>query len=200
LHIIGLTGAIACGKSSIADELRNFGAKTLDIDKVTKELLEYGGSLYSSYVQHFGKIVVNEDGQLNKKLIADIIFNDENERQWINSVAHPVLLNRARDFLTQCAADGEFLAVLEVPLLFEAGWDSLVDEVWAVYIPRKLQIKRLMARDGMTHQEAVTRINAQMSADEIAARADIVIDNSQLKIKILKQILNLMRKRFVYLP
>jgi len=200
LHIIGLTGAIACGKSSIADELRNFGAKTLDIDKVTKELLEYGGSLYSSYVQHYGKIVVNEDGQLNKKLIADIIFNDENERQWINSVAHPVLLNRARDFLTQCAADGEFLAVLEVPLLFEAGWDSLVDEVWAVYIPRKLQIKRLMARDGMTHQEAVTRINAQMSADEIAARADIVIDNSQLKIKILKQILNLMRKRFVYLP
>lgn len=200
MHIIGLTGAIACGKSSIADELRNFGAKTLDIDKVTKELLEYGGSLYSSYVQHYGSIVVNEDGQLNKKVIADIIFNDENERQWINSVAHPVLLNRTRDFLTQCAADGEFLVVLEVPLLFEAGWDSLVDEVWAVYIPRKLQIKRLMARDGMTQQEAVARINAQMSADEIAARADIVIDTGQLKIKILKQILNLMRKRFVYLP
>lgn len=200
MNIIGLTGAIACGKSSIADELRNFGAKTLDIDKVNKELLQYGGSLYSSYVQHYGKIVVNEDGQLNKKLIADIIFNDESERQWINSVAHPVLLNRARDFLTQCAADGEFLAVLEVPLLFEAGWDSLVDEVWAVYIPLKLQIKRLMARDGMTRQEAVARINAQMSADEIAARADVVIDTGQFKIKILKQILNLMRKRFVYLP
>ena len=151
-------------------------------------------------MQHFGKIVVNEDGQLNKKIIADIIFNDESERQWINSVAHPVLLNRARDFLTQCAADGEFLVVLEVPLLFEAGWDILVDEVWAVYIPRKLQIRRLMARDGMTRQEAVARINAQMSADEIAARADVVIDTGQFKIKILKQILNLMRKRFVYLP
>lgn len=200
MHIIGLTGAIACGKSSIADELRNFGAKTLDIDKVTKELLEYGGSLYSSYVQRYGKIVVNEDGELNKKAVADIIFNNESERQWVNSVAHPILLNRARDFLTECADNGEFLAVLEVPLLFEAGWDNLVDEVWAVHISRKLQIKRLMARDGITRQEAVTRINAQMSADEIAARADVVIDNSQLKIKIRKQILNLMRKRFVYLP
>ena len=200
MHIIGLTGAIACGKSSIADELRNFGAKTLDIDKVTKELLQYGGSLYSSYVQRYGNIVVNEDGQLNKKLIADIIFNNESERLWVNSVAHPMLLNRARDFLTQCADDGEFLAVLEVPLLFEAGWDNLVDEVWAVHIPRKMQIKRLMARDGITRQEAEARISAQMSADEIAARADVVIDNSQLKIKIRKQILNLMRKRFVYLP
>ena len=200
MHIIGLTGAIACGKSSIADELRNFGAKTLDIDKVTKELLEYGGSLYSSDVQRYGKIVVNEDGGLNKKAVADIIFNNESERQWVNSVAHPVLLNRARDFLTECADNGEFLAVLEVPLLFEAGWDNLVDEVWAVHISRKLQIKRLMARDGITRQEAVTRINAQMSSDEIAARADVVIDNSQLKIKIRKQILNLIRKRFVYLP
>lgn len=200
MHIIGLTGAIACGKSSIADELRNFGAKTLDIDKVTKELLEYGGSLYSSYVQRYGKIVVNEDGELNKKAVADIIFNNESERQWVNSVAHPILLNRARDFLTECADNGEFLAVLEVPLLFEAGWDNLVDEVWVVHISRKLQIKRLMARDGITRQEAVTRINAQMSADEIAARADVVIDNSQLKIKIRKQILILMRKRFVYLP
>ena len=200
MHIIGLTGAIACGKSAIADELRNFGAKTLDIDKVTKELLEYGGSLYSSDVQRYGKIVVNEDGGLNKKAVADIIFNNESERQWVNSVAHPVLLNRARDFLTECADNGEFLAVLEVPLLFEAGWDNLVDEVWAVHIPRKMQIKRLMARDGITRQEAVTRINAQMSSDEIAARADVVIDNSQLKIKIRKQILNLIRKRFVYLP
>ena len=200
MHIIGLTGAIACGKSAIADELRNFGAKTLDIDKVTKELLQYGGSLYSSYVQRYGNIVVNEDGQLNKKLIADIIFNNESERLWVNSVAHPMLLNRARDFLTQCAADGEFLAVLEVPLLFEAGWDNLVDEVWAVYISRKLQISRLMARDKITRQEAVTKINAQMSAKEIAERADVVIDNSQPKIKIIKQILDLMRRRFVYLP
>ncbi len=200
MHIIGLTGAIACGKSSIADELRNFGAKTLDIDKVTKELLEYGGSLYSSYVQRYGNIVLNENGGLNKKAVADIIFNNESERQWVNSVAHPVLLNRARDFLTECADNGEFLAVLEVPLLFEAGWDNLVDEVWAVRIPRKMQIKRLMARDGITRQDAETRINAQMSADEIAARADVVIDNTQLKIKIRKQILNLMRKRFVYLP
>ena len=111
-----------------------------------------------------------------------------------------MLLNRARDFLTQCAADGEFLAVLEVPLLFEAGWDNLVDEVWAVYISRKLQISRLMARDKITRQEAVTKINAQMSAKEIAERADVVIDNSQPKIKIIKQILDLMRRRFVYLP
>ena len=140
--IIGLTGGIACGKSAVSDELKKFGAVTLDIDSVTHELLEPEGALFETYVQHFGKYIVAVDGLLNKKIIGEIIFNHPDERAWINSVAHPVLLNAARDFLEKCANDGVEIAVIEVPLLFEAGWEFLFDEIWAVYVGRSRQMWR----------------------------------------------------------
>ena len=115
---------------------------------------------------------------MNKKLIGEIIFHDEDERAWINSVAHPVLMNRTRDFLVECAEQGVEVVVLEIPLLFESGWEKFVDEVWAAYIPRELQIQRLVSRDKITSQQAVARIISQMPADEICARADVVINNT----------------------
>ena len=99
------------------------------------------------------------------------------KRQWINSVTHPILLNRTRQFLVDCAERGEILAVLEIPLLFEAGWQNLVDEVWAVYLPKELQLNRLVRRDKITPAQAVSRINSQMSIGEICNRADIVVKN-----------------------
>lgn len=189
MYIIGLTGAIACGKSSVADILRrHYGAKTLDVDKITHNLLQCGGELYNDYVRHFGDIILDEEGQLNRKLIADIIFNNESERLWINSVAHPVILNYTRDFLVECAESGERLVVLEIPLLFEAGWEFLVDEVWAVYISRSQQRWRLMQRDSLTWEQAEIKINAQMSAKEIANRADVVIKNKRPGAEVRKQV------------
>ena len=177
--IIGLTGGIACGKSAVSFELRKFGAQTLDIDEVTHELLEPAGELYETYVQHFGKYIVAVDGLLNKKIIGEIIFNHPDEREWINSVAHPVLLNAARDFLEKCAAKGTEIAVVEVPLLFEAGWEFLFDEIWAVYVGRAKQMWRLIQRDKLTQQQALARVNAQMSPEEIKERADVVINNKR---------------------
>ena len=178
MFIIGLTGGISCGKSAIAYELKKFGAITYDVDEVTHELLKPDGELFKIYVQHFGKQIIMEDGSLNKKLIGEIIFHDENERAWINSVAHPVLMNRTRDFLVECAEKGVEVVVLEIPLLFEAGWENFVDEVWAAYIPRKLQIQRLVSRDKITSQQAFSRIISQMPVSEICARADVVINNT----------------------
>ncbi len=177
MYIIGLTGGIACGKSAVAFELRRYGAATLDIDTVTHELLMPGGLLFDTYVDHFGSYIVSPEGLLNKKLIGEIIFNDENERRWINSVAHPVLLNRVRDFLVESSENGKRLAVLEVPLLFDVGWEKFVDETWAVFVSRSRQIWRLTQRDGITLQQALVRLNAQMSTKEIRKRADVVIKN-----------------------
>ena len=177
--IIGLTGGIACGKSAVSDELKKFGAVTLDIDSVTHELLEPEGALFETYVQHFGKYIVAVDGLLNKKIIGEIIFNHPDERAWINSVAHPVLLNAARDFLEKCANDGVEIAVIEVPLLFEAGWEFLFDEIWAVYVGRSRQMWRLMQRDKLSQQQANARLNSQMSPEEIKNRADVVINNKK---------------------
>ena len=178
MYIIGLTGGISCGKSSVSESLRRYcKALTLDIDEVTHWLSEPGGELFEIYVRHFGKEILTCAGTLNKKAIGEIIFNNPAERKWINSVAHPILLNRARDFLVECCEVGAGLVVVEVPLLFEAGWQHLFDEIWAVYTKRQLQIKRLMRRDNLTKEEALARINAQMTREEICSRADVVIRN-----------------------
>ena len=178
LYIIGLTGGISCGKSAVAETMRRFfGAVTLDIDQVTRLLLEPGGELFEIYVRHFGRYVVTQDGTLNRRIIGEIIFNHPEERAWIDSTAHPILLQKARDFLVECSQIGAGLVVLEVPLLFEAGWEHLFDEIWAVYTRRQLQIKRLMGRDNLTKRQALARINAQMSTVERCARADVKIRN-----------------------
>ena len=189
MYIIGLTGGISCGKSAVAETLRRYcRATTLDIDKVTRSLLEPGGLLFEIYVRHFGGYVVTREGVLNRRLIGEIIFNHPDERKWINSVAHPILLNHARDFLVKCSEKGVGLAVLEVPLLFEAGWEHLFDEIWVVYTLRKYQIHRLMSRDKLTKEEALARINAQMSREERCARADVVIRNVKGYHEVRKQI------------
>ena len=201
MFIIGLTGGIACGKSAVADEFRNYGATTLDIDKITHRLLEPGGELFSTYVQHFGEDIINEDGKLDRKAVGEIIFNNIEERKWINSVAHPVLLNCTRDFLVKCSERGDALVILEIPLLFEAGWEFLVDETWAVYVSRKMQFWRLMNRDKITREQAKIRIDAQMSPAEIAKRADVAIDNNKKSHGHIRRfILDYLVKKFVTIP
>ena len=201
MFIIGLTGGIACGKSAVADEFRNYGAATLDIDRITHRLLKPGGELFSTYVQHFGEKIINEEGKLDRKAVGEIIFKNVNERQWINSVAHPVILNRVRDFLVKCSERGDALVILEIPLLFEAGWEFLVDETWAVYVSRKMQFWRLMNRDKITREQAKIRIDAQMSPEEIAKRADVAIDNNKKSHgHIRKFILDYLVKKFVTIP
>ena len=192
MYIIGLTDGIACGKSAIAWRLRKMGATTFDVDEMTRWLSLPGGVLFEIYVQHFGKKIVTADGQLDKKIIGEIIFNNPAEREWINSVAHPILLNRTRDFLVECNSAGTRLVVLEVPLLFEAGWEILCDEVWAVRVKRRTQVGRLMARDKLTAEQALARIKSQMPTDEICSRADVVITNEG---KVGKQIKAAMRGR-----
>ncbi|MBQ6975058.1 MAG: dephospho-CoA kinase [Selenomonadaceae bacterium] len=194
MYIIGLTGGIACGKSAIADLFKKFDVKTFDVDRITHKLLQCGGELYNDYVQHFGKIIVGDNRHLDKRVIADIIFNNESERLWVNSIAHPVILNRTRDFLVECAENGEKLVVLEIPLLFEAGWEFLVDEIWAVCVSPSKQHWRLMQRDCLTWKQADAKINAQMSAEEIAARADFVIYNNKPSSKVRKSVVKRIKK------
>lgn len=196
MYIIGLTGGISCGKSAVAEILRRYyGATTLDIDTVTHFLLQPGGELFDIYVRHFGNYIVTQEGMLNRKIIGEIIFNHPDEREWINSVAHPILLQKARDFLVECSEAGMGLVVLEVPLLFEAGWEHLFDEIWAVYTKRQIQINRLMRRDNLTKRQALARINAQMSKDELCARADVTIRNVGKHFEIRRQIEAALRGR-----
>ena len=196
MYIIGMTGGISCGKSAVTGSLRRYaGAMSLDIDRVTRWLLMPGGELFEIYVRHFGRRVLTSEGELDRRAIGEIIFNQPDERAWVNSVAHPILLNHARDFLVECSLMGARLVVLEVPLLFEAGWEHLFDEIWAVYTKRQLQIRRLMSRDNLTKPQALARIDAQMSREEICSRADVVIRNVGGYAVVRAQIFNALRGR-----
>ena len=191
--IIGVTGGIACGKSAVVAEMKNFGAEVLNLDEVTHELLQPGGILFEIYVRHFGKKILDSSGFMDKKIVAEIIFRDRSERVWINSVAHPVLLNFTRDFLEKNSVCGKKIVVLEVPLLFQAGWEILCDEVWAVTVSREEQISRLINRDKITREQAVAKINSQMPVEEICARADVVIENDKSLPELREKIFELMK-------
>ena len=179
MKIIGLTGGIACGKSTVSAELRAHGAAIIDADALAHELSQPNQPIYNAYVERFGREIVTADGTLDRAAIARRVFVDPAVRAEVEAIAHPIIRSAAEARLRAARDENKRAAVLDVPLLFEAGWDALADETWVVALPREEQLARLLARDtSMDAGEARARIAAQMSLAEKCARADVVIDNS----------------------
>ena len=179
MKIIGLTGGIACGKSTVSTELRALGAAIVDADALAHELSQPYQSIYNAYVERFGREIVTVDGTLDRAAIARRVFADPAVRAEVEAIAHPIIRRAAEERLRAARDENKRAAVLDVPLLFEAGWDALADETWVVALPREEQLARLLARDmSMDAGEARARIAAQMPLAEKCARADVVIDNS----------------------
>lgn len=178
MKIIGLTGGIACGKSTVSAYLKQKGAYIIDGDAIAWQLSEPNKAIWQAYVHHFGHEILNEDSTLNRRLIGQKVFSDELERKWMNETMHPLIKKAILEEIDTCKIRGESIVILDIPLLYEANWDKFTDEVWVVKIPRALQIKRIKDRDGLSEQEAIARIDAQMSVEEKAKRADVVIDSS----------------------
>ena len=179
MKIIGLTGGIACGKSTVSAELRALGAAIIDADALAHELSQPHQPIYNAYVERFGREIVTADGTLDRAAIARRVFSDPAVRAEVEAIAHPIIRRAAEERLRAAREESKRAAVLDVPLLFEAGWDALADETWVVALPREEQLARLLARDtSMDADEARARIAAQMPLAEKCARADVVIDNS----------------------
>ena len=179
MRIIGLTGGIACGKSTVSRVLRALGAAIIDADALAHELSQPNAPIFNAYVERFGREIVTAGGTLDRATIAARVFSDPAVRAEVDAVTHPLIRTAAEERLCAARAAEKRAAVLDVPLLFEAGWDTLADEVWVVALPAEEQIARLLARDKtMSEGEARARISAQMPLAEKCARADIVIDNS----------------------
>ena len=179
MRIIGLTGGIACGKSTVSRALCALGAAIIDADALAHELSQPGQPIFNAYVERFGREIVTAGGTLDRAAIARCVFADPAVRAEVEAIAHPIIRREAEERLRAAAQAQKRAAVLDVPLLFEAGWDVLADEVWVVALPAEEQLARLLARDkSMSEGEARARISAQMSLAEKCARADIVIDNS----------------------
>lgn len=177
---IGLTGSIASGKSTVSGFLRELGAIVIDADKVAKEIVKPGTPALKEIVKCFGKDVLNKDGSLNRKKLADMVFSDSAKLKILNEITHPRIVEKIKNTIACLEKkDKTRLIVIDAPLLIETGLDKLVDEVWVVYVTPKTQIERLLQREkDMTHEEALKRINSQMSTDEKVKYADRVIYNN----------------------
>ena len=196
MRTIGLTGGIACGKSTVSKELRCLGAPIIDADAIAHALAQPKQPLFNAYVERFGSAIVSAGGTLDRAAIGRLVFADPSLRAEIDAIAHPLIRAAAEEQLRAAAEEGAAVAVLDVPLLFEAGWDALADETWVVALPPAEQLARLLSREtAMTEDEARARIAAQMALAEKCARADVIIDNSGTKEETRKYIEKLWRER-----
>ena len=178
MRMLGLTGGIACGKSNVSDALRALGAYIIDGDVISRELTAPGGAALGDIRATFGDGVFQTTGELDRRALGQLIFEDDAQRARLDALMQPLIRRRIGEELARAEAQGEEFAVLDMPLLYEAGLETLCHRVWCVSLPPEEQLRRLMERDGLTSAQARSRIASQMPTAEKERRADVVIDTS----------------------
>ncbi|WP_071395995.1 dephospho-CoA kinase [Bacillus tuaregi] len=176
--IIGLTGGIASGKSTVSEMLKKQGITVIDADIEARLAVEIGEEAYNQIVHHFGRSILLEDGSINRAKLGEIIFNNEQERKVLNGMVHPAVRKRMIEKQAAAITRGETLIVLDIPLLFESKLTDMVDRILLVYVDEEVQLQRLMNRNQLTKEEALARIQSQMPLKEKKAKSDAVIDNN----------------------
>ncbi|HHW73160.1 MAG TPA: dephospho-CoA kinase [Firmicutes bacterium] len=174
--MIGLTGGIASGKSAVADRLRLLGAVVLDADLFSREAVEPYGPCWHQVKEAFPS-VIRADQTIDRRLLGEIVFADEQKRRLLEGIIHPYVLNRMLQEAEQAGKDGRRVFA-EVPLLYEVGWDPMMQEVWVVYVRPEVQLQRLMARGSLSRDQAERMIASQLPLEEKKRLADKVIDNN----------------------
>ncbi|MCY7024205.1 MULTISPECIES: dephospho-CoA kinase [Streptococcus] len=176
-RIIGITGGIASGKSTVTEFLRQQGYQVIDADQVVHELQEPGGRLYQALLSAFGSAILQEDGRLDRPKLGAMIFGNpqllEQSSQIQNQIIREELANR-RDLL----AETEDFFFMDLPLLFELQYEDWFDQIWLVDVTKETQLSRLMTRNSLSQEEAEKRIATQLSLQEKRKRADVLIDNN----------------------
>lgn len=177
-YLIGVTGNIACGKSAVLRRLAKLGAETIDADRVVHALLEPGQAAWTAVRDDFGPGVMTDDGRIDRRALAAIVFSDPAELLRLEALTHPAVRVQILAQVADAARRGVRVVVIDAIKLFEGGLADHCDEVWVVACDPAQQLARLMARNGFDEAEARRRIAAQPPQAEKVARADVVIDNS----------------------
>ena len=178
MQIVGLTGGIGSGKSTASSILRKLGAIIIDADILARDVVEKGQPALLEIVDTFGSEILNNQGELNRKLLAEIVFDNEEKLKKLNQIIHPAINSLALSLFEKERNNGKEKIVYDCPLLIEENLLYLVDEVWVIYVDEVTQLKRLMERDNCTKEQAMKRINKQMPLKEKSKYADVLIDNS----------------------
>lgn len=176
-RIIGLTGGIASGKSTVTSYLREKGYPVIDADRVVHDLQAPGGELYRVLVDHFGREILTKEGELDRVALGQRIFSDPSERDWSNRVQGQLIREALADARDRQAAQSD-LFFMDIPLLIEQGYEEWFEAVWLVAVSKETQLKRLMERNHLSEVEAQERIVSQMPLEAKRSHADLVLDNN----------------------
>jgi len=178
IRVIGLTGGIATGKSTVADFFQAKGARVIDADQLAREVVEPGGRGLSEIIKVFGTSVLSDDGSLDRKRMGELVFSDTVNRRRLEGILHPEIKRLAEELIASAFLAGCKVVFYVAPLLLEAGVSDRVDEIWVVTVRPEVQLQRLMDRDGISRVEAQRRIDSQMPLAEKEKYGRVVIDNS----------------------
>lgn len=176
-RIIGLTGGIASGKSTVTSYLKEKGYPVIDADRVVRDLQAPGGALYRVLVDHFGNGILTENGELDRVALGQRIFSNPSERNWSNRVQGQLIREALADARDRQAAQSD-LFFMDIPLLIEQGYEEWFEAVWLVAVSKETQLKRLMERNHLSEIQAQERIASQMPLEEKRTHADLVLDNN----------------------
>ena len=181
--VIGLTGGIASGKSSVSELLTVHGFKVVDADVASRQAVEKGTKGLKQVKEAFGEEAIDEDGNMNRSYVGDVIFNHPEKRLELNEIVHPIV----RDIMEQekeAYLEQGYNVIMDIPLLFENDLQDTVDEVWLVYTSESIQIDRLMERNDLSMEDAKARVYSQISIDKKRRMADREIDNRDTKLEL----------------
>jgi dephospho-CoA kinase len=185
-NLIGLTGGIATGKSTVANYLATtYNLPILDADIYARDAVSVGSPILSQIAEKYGTEIILSDGNLNRSKLGEIIFNQPEERYWVERVIHPYVRSCFAKAIKESSAN---TLILVIPLLFEANLENLVNQIWVVSCSPQQQKERLIERNNLTPEQAAARINSQLPIAEKIARADVVLDNSANLESLLRQI------------
>ena len=180
--IIGLTGGIASGKSTVSSILIEKGFRVIDSDKISREVVDIGEPAYEELVDYFGEVILNNDGRLNRQKLGDIVFTDEKLLQVLNSITHPYIFKELKEQIYDKCVEFNIIFV-DIPLLFER-YDEFItqgiifDEIWLIYVDKETQLDRLMLRNNLNKKQAIDGINAQIPLEKKKEKATRIINNN----------------------
>ncbi len=178
MKVFGLTGNIGSGKSTVAGMFRRAGIPVLDADRIAREVTAPGGRAHEAVVREFGREILLPDGTIDRRKLADIVFADPSRRARLEALTHPAILESMKEALDGLSREGHSSAIVEAALIHESGAKGLFEAVISVRCGEETQLRRLLARGGMSTEQALARLRAQMDAERKAGRSDYVIDNS----------------------
>lgn len=192
--IIGLTGGIASGKSTVSTMLKTKGYTIIDADIAAREVVNIGEDAYNGIIEAFGKEILLEDGNIDRKQLGSIVFHNTEKRLLLNSIVHPAVRNYMQKKKTEAIEAGKQTIIMDIPLLFESKLTYMVDKTILVFVDPDIQKERLMKRNQLSEEDAVARIGSQMRLNEKIQLSDAVIDNNKTIEETEKQLYNIINE------